>query len=191
MKKDLLTALRLTSICFTAVLLLSIVNLFTAPRINRSGEKRIEQSNKELFKDGKFFRKEFFKEYPDSTKEYYYKVLDNSQNIMGYITSVYGTGFGGDIHILIAFDKNLKVLNMKMLENSETPGFGKKWETQKSMDMFVNTNTQSKPFPVRKSMLPHEFIDTPHGVSGATITFNGITSAAEKAIRLMENNLKR
>jgi hypothetical protein len=54
------------------------------------------------------------------------------------------------------------------------------------MDMFVGTNTAEKPFPHKKSMISESFLNVPHGVSGATITFNGITEATKRAIELME-----
>ena len=86
----------------------------------------------------------------------------------------------------VAYNKLHNSYNIKLLKNSETPGFGKKWENQKSMDMFVNTNTDDKPFPIKKSMVSPEFLNTPDGVTGATITFNGITEAVARAISLMK-----
>ncbi|HBI37415.1 MAG: hypothetical protein A2015_07330 [Spirochaetes bacterium GWF1_31_7] len=186
MKKDLIIALKLGSICLVAVLLLSIVNLFTDKKIKLSNQLKMEAANKELFADGVTFKKNHFNKNNELSDEFYFEVYNSTQKMIGYITLINGTGFGGEIALLIAFEKNLKIKNIKLLKNSETPGFGKKWENQKSMDMFVNTNTDDKPFPIKKSMVSPEFLNTPDGVTGATITFNGITEAVARAISLMK-----
>lgn len=189
MKENITIALKLTLICFVAVLLLSLVNLLTAGTIEKNASAEVAKANKELFPEGEEFVKTNFK--PGTEKigdnDFYYIVKNNQGGVIGYIASITGSGFGGEIGLLIAFSKNLKIINMKLLKNSETPGFGKKWEHQKSMDMFVGTNTKEKPFPTKKSMVAPEFQDGPNGVTGATITFNGITEATARAIRLMNN----
>ena len=56
----LMIALRLTAICFVAVLLLSIVNLMTASKI-ADNKKRVETNAlKELIPDGKEYQKKDF-----------------------------------------------------------------------------------------------------------------------------------
>ena len=88
--------------------------------------------------------------------------------------------------VMVAFDKELKILNAKLLDNSETPGLGKKAENDQYMEKFKNTNTDTNPLPLNKNMLSSADKDS---VTGATITFNGVVGAIKKAADLLKNNL--
>lgn len=186
----ILIAAKLTLICFVSVLLLSIVNLVTMGKKEKNTKKAIELANQELFPEGtRFELQEFPDDIPKQLKksgEYYYIVKNSSGYFIGYIASIRGSGYGGDLNLLIAFSPTLEIINMKLLNNAETPGFGKRWEKQQSMNMFAGTNRPDFPFPRKKSMVALEFQDGPNGITGATITFNGITEAVSRAIRLME-----
>ncbi len=186
-KSNIIIAAKLALICFVCVLLLSIVYLVASPQIAKQKKARIKQANSSLFPSGKIFEKMEFNSSIKKNGEYYYIVKDAQNKLIGYIANVYGSGYGGTIALSIAFSPKLEVLNMKMLDNAETPGFGKKWETQKSMNMFVGTNTEATPFPKKKFMVAPEFQQGPNGVTGATITFNGIAAASVRAIEMMNN----
>jgi len=185
--KLLFIALKLTVICFAAVILLIVVNIITAPFIIRNNEKVEKEANKELMPEGNnFIRKNFSSlEEKQQKKYYYFEVQDSSGNIIGYIASAITNGYGGNMKLMIAFDKNLVIKNLKLLENSETPGIGKEFEKPKRMAIFIDTNSESKPLPVKKYML-----ENPDSVSGATISFNAIVKGIQRAIELLNNQLK-
>jgi Na+-translocating ferredoxin:NAD+ oxidoreductase subunit G len=183
-------ALKLTILCFISVLLLSIIDYFSDPII-KSNEKKIEiQTNEKLFPLGKRFeRKNFNSINTDLQKLYYfYNVMDDNDNIIGYIVSTIGAGYGGRMKIIIAFDSNLKILNAKLLTDNESPNIGKKAEKSKYMEKFVGMNSDIKPFPVNKNMLAQEDRDS---VTGATITYNGIAEAISSAIVLLEKEIRK
>lgn len=188
MNKNLEIALKLTVICFVSVVLLTGINLLTYKKIAENEIKAEEAANKEIFSEGEKFNKEnFLKTQVDNNKIYYFKVLDQGGNLLGYNVSSIGSGYGGEMKVMIAFDKNLKILNMKLLKNNETPGLGKKAEAPEYMEKFKDSNSVDYPFPAKKNLLKAEFQDS---VTGATITFNGIAQAADYAIKLLEKELK-
>lgn len=182
-------ALKLTSICFVSVLLLSVINLITEPQIKKNKEKTEKEAMTFLMPEAKDFSKiKNFKSISDNLKKdfYYYEAYNNNSELIGYIVSSQDTGYGGKMKVMVAFDKNLKILDAKLLDNSETPGLGKKAENDKYMDKFKNTNTEKNPLPLNKNMLSPADRDA---VTGATITFNGVVGAIKKAADLLKNNL--
>ncbi|OHD27469.1 MAG: hypothetical protein A2086_03475 [Spirochaetes bacterium GWD1_27_9] len=186
MKENLIIAGKLTLICFVAVVLLTLINFVTAKKIKQNQTIVEENANKLLIPEGnKFVKKPFTGYDPDTTGFYYYEVKKGS-TLIGYIVSVIGKGYGGAMKVMVAFDLNLKILNMKLLSNAETPGIGKKAEKQEYMAKFINTNTKEKPFPYNKSMLSQSDKDS---ITGATITFNGVTGAGRMAIDLLKKQI--
>ncbi|HOV14873.1 MAG TPA: RnfABCDGE type electron transport complex subunit G [Spirochaetota bacterium] len=187
MKNHFIIALKLALICLISVLFLSLVNFLTEKKIKQNGILIEENANKELINDANKFTKKSFKGIDsEKTGIYYYEATKNN-NLIGYIISTVGKGYGGDMKIMIAVDNNLKILNMKLLKNNETPGIGKKAETKEYMKKFIGTNTKEKPFPESKNMLPQEEKDA---ITGATITFNGVSQTAKKAIELLKKEIK-
>ena len=75
--------------------------------------------------------------------------------------------------VIASYSTDGTVLGAKLMSNSETPGLGKKAEEEWYMDMFEGKGG-SEPVPTAKSMLP---ADLSAQVSGATITFTGVSSA--------------
>ena len=184
----LFIALRLTVICFVAVLLLGIINALTAPNIEKNKIKAENEAIKILMPNGIPSPKKYFSKLPEELqKSYYYYEITNNNNIVGYIVSSESKGYGGTLKVMVAFDNDLKIINAKLLDNAETPGLGKKAENQDYMKKFIGTNTPDKPFPKNKNDLPPADKDS---VTGATITFNGITGAISKAIEYLRNEKK-
>lgn len=189
-KDHLKIAGKLTLICFCAVLLLTIVNYVTAGQIERIERKEEKDALSDLFtgrKDLTFTKKSFSDSSVDSNKEYYFIVKDNSGTLVGYVVSVFNKkGYGGKIKMLAAFNPKLAVIEMKMMTNSETPGFGKKYEKEKNIALFRGSNTMEYPFPLSKSRVKKEYKDA---VTGATITFNALRDGGLRAIKLLKDEL--
>ena len=189
-ESNLIIALKLTLICFVAVLLLSLVNLITDPII-KINQKEIEnESNKSLFKNGEKFIKKDFRSLSENEKKdfYYFDVKDSNDNSLGYVVASNGNGYGGKLKIMIALDFNLKILNVMLLDNNETPGLGRKAQKSVYMEKFKGTNTNSNPLPMNKNNLSSEEKDS---ITGATLTFNGIVDAISQAINLMKKETRR
>ncbi len=186
MNNHLIVALKLTLICLLAVLSLSLVNFLTEKKIIQNGIIVEEKTNKDLINDAEKFEKKNFKDPELQKSGFYYYEAKKGKNVIGYIISSIGKGYGGDFKLMVAVDTNLTIVNMKMLKNNETPGIGKKAETKEYMKKFVGTNTSNKPFPETKNFLSQEDKDA---ITGATITFNAIVKATKRALDLLKDEI--
>jgi electron transport complex protein RnfG len=102
-----------------------------------------------------------------------YDVLEGGKPV-GMLLQLTGSGYGGDLKILARYQLDGAIVAVELLEDSETPGLGKKAESPSYMEKFVGTGSPEKPVPVRKDMLSAQQADA---VTGATITFMGISKA--------------
>jgi RnfABCDGE-type electron transport complex G subunit len=110
---------------------------------------------------------------PEAPVIAYYPV-EQSGRIAGYALDLLGSGYGGDMKIIAGYRTDGSIKNIKLLDNSETPGLGKKAEAEGYMDKFIGTGADI-PVPVIKNMLKNQKeIDA---VTGATITFMAIADA--------------
>lgn len=189
LKGDLLIAAKLTLICFIAVLLLSIVHLLTMGSIERNNRKTEDMTNRYLIADGVKFEKSYFADTSvHADDEYYFIVTDSQDNLIGWTVSVMTNGYGGAMKVMVGFDTDLIVKNAKLLNNGETPGVGKEAERDEYMTKFIGTGSSARPIPTKKSMLAQSDIDT---VTGATITFNGVSSGIVRAASLLKSELTK
>ena len=180
MKKHIIIAIKLAIICLIAMVILTITNLLTRDTIDKYEKKMENEANKVIFPEGVIFEKKAFTNI--KTDSYYYTVFNSDNELIGYLVSTVAKGYGGEMKLIIGFEKNLEIKNMKLLSNNETPGIGKKAEDDSYMEKFIGSNTHSKPFPQKKIHLSDEDRDV---ITGATITFYGITSATKEAIYLL------
>lgn len=157
-------------ICACSALLLSVVNMVTAPKI-RAYEEQLTISALEEVSMG-FKVGEVVLVNDNSFVSKYYPLASNNV-IEGYILELNSSGYGGPISLVASYNSNGQILKIKMVSNSETPGIGKKSENAGYMDMFVGTG-YIVPVPLKKDQLSSDHISV---VSGATLTFTGISKA--------------
>jgi electron transport complex protein RnfG len=99
---------------------------------------------------------------------------------VGSLLELIGSGYGGDLKILARYDRTGEIRAVKLMEDEETPGLGKKAESPAYMDKFIGTGAAGNPVPVRKDMLPTSEADA---ITGATITFLGVSKALAEGAR--------
>ena len=63
-----------------------------------------------------------------------------------------GSGYGGELKLLAYYGTDGAIRTARLVDNSETPGLGKKAETAQYMAMFAGTGA-GRPVPVSKEML--------------------------------------
>lgn len=163
MKQYLKVALILFIICAVAAGLLALINSVTAPVIAEA-ELQAKKQTLGFLAFGNDIGETVTAE-DASVKEYTALLKDN--NVVGYVLEVAGTGYGGEMKLLAAYDVNGKLLGSKMTNSSETPGLGKKAHEDWYMEMFSSKDA----IPQSKNDLPSSEVAT---ISGATITFNGV-----------------
>ena len=164
------TALILAAICAVAAIVLATLNMVTEPAIEKYEEQKV-LSALESVSNGMDIGE--MKAVDDGYVTYMYPLTKNGKT-SGYILGLSSIGYGGELGIIASFDTDGLVMNAILVSDSETPGVGKKAEAKGYMDKFVGTGSASIPVPTSKSMLSD--VDAA-AVSGATITFTGITKA--------------
>ena len=103
-------------------------------------------------------------------------VFDASKKLLGY--AVYSKpasdgikGYNGETPLMIALDKNKKVLSVELLANSETPQYVQR---VKAAGFFKSWNGLSPKAACKKKV---------DAVAGATYTSNGVTKSLQAALK--------
>ncbi len=105
-----------------------------------------------------------------------YKVY-NSEELIGYCTSINTTGFNSQgIDMIVGSDTLNKVVMIKILDNNETPGIG------------TDVLSESEGFIGQFEGLarPIEFSTAITAVSGATVTSEGVRSGVDTALKAVD-----
>jgi len=138
---------RLFVICTAAAVGLGLVNEITEPRIaaQRVADRRqviasfIDKGEAGAAVAG------------SGGVEEYYAVADGDKTL-GYVLALVGSGYGGELRLLAYYDVDGAIRAARLVDDQETPGLGKKAETEEYMAMFTGTGGD-RPVPVSKAML--------------------------------------
>lgn len=90
-----------------------------------------------------------------------------------------GTGYAGPMRLLAAYRPDQSLFNAALLEHSETPGFGKRFEEPAYMRIFGDRGP-ARPIPDALNGWETEVLDA---ISGSTISFLGIADTLRQARR--------
>lgn len=107
----------LAAVCIVAALILGEVNSITKPLIAAQKEKEVNQALENIMPEADKYDKKAFK-----GGDYYqcYK----GKKAIGYILSAIGTGYSGDINMLVGVDNKGEITGIEVLLQAETPGLG-------------------------------------------------------------------
>jgi electron transport complex protein RnfG len=171
MKALVVVGLKLFAICAVAALTLGGINAITEPLIIQRKIMEMQQALDELTPDAQTGEAVAVTDNPVVVMRY--PVIKDGESA-GMLLELLGSGYGGEMKILARFDRDGTIRAVKLMEDSETPGLGKKAENPAYMEKFIGTGSEEKPVPVRKDMLTSGEADA---VTGATITFLGVSKA--------------
>lgn len=171
MKTVVLTGVKLFAICAVAAATLGGINAITEPVIIQRKIMELQQALKELAPDAETGDGLAISENPVVLKRY---PVTKEGDRVGMILELEGSGYGGEMKILARFDLSGSIAAVKLMDDTETPGLGKKAENPAYMEKFLGFGSTEKPVPVRKDMLTPGDADA---ITGATITFLGISKA--------------
>ncbi|MFA5513646.1 MAG: FMN-binding protein [Sphaerochaetaceae bacterium] len=161
---------------------LAVVNKITEPKIAEYEAKVLEDALKEV--SGEFEVGSQREISSNDTIKALYLLEDNNGEHTGYILQLEGTGYGGPMTLMAGFLTGGEIIDAKLLNNSETPGLGKKAENKTYMDKFKMTGSLEKEVPIKKEMLDKGDADA---VSGSTVTFSGIAKTLAKGSEYVKN----
>ena len=190
MKDYLKTGLTLFLICAVCATLCGVVNSITAPVIAEN-QRKTDLAALTAVSGGLF---------PGDSKGVSDKKGINSitplykeeslSTLAGYSLNLTGSGYGGEFTLIASYYLDGSLISAKMTNNSETAGLGKKAENDWYMAMFKDLGG-AKPLPVSKNDLSE---NDAAAVSGATITFNGVSSslkAGSEYVKEVKNGISR
>ena len=185
MNKIMNMAIKLLIICSAAAFALGVVNALTAPEIQKLEDKAKVKALNELIDQGSADpNKEIQIEGNDIISSYY--VIENGGETIGYILYLNAKGYGGSMTVMASYEIDGDVINSVLMNNQETPGFGKKAEKDGYMDKFIGKGSNEKELPLFGYQVEEE-IDT---ITGATITFMGISSALKYGSDYIKGGIK-
>ena len=185
MNKTLNMALKLLVICSTAAFALGVVNAMTAPEIQRLEDEAKAKALSKIITSGEADSNGEIKIENNEVVSSYYDITENG-NIIGYILYLKAKGYGGNMTVMASYTLEGDVIGTVLMNNAETPGFGKKAEKDGYMDKFIGRGSNGNPIPT----LSYQVEETVDTVTGATITFMGISSALEYGSDFVKGGLK-
>lgn len=173
-KKIIYLSLYLAIITLLSGLILFGFDQLTRPKIEYQKQLKIKLSLKQVFPSASSFVQ---------TKDNIFNAL-SGDNKIGVILKVVVKGYGGSMPMLVGI-KNNKIMGVKILEHTETPGLGaiaveNKHLTGKSfsfLGQFKMKNIRDK-FKAKEDVV---------AITGATITSQAIADGVKQAISLYKS----
>ena len=173
MKNYIKTGLTLFLICAVCASLCAIVNQITAPVIAEN-QRKADFAALQAVSGGMFPGESEVVEGVKGINSITPLYKDEAKSELGgYSLNLTQKGYGGEFTIIASYYLDGSVVSAKMTNNSETAGLGKKAENDWYMAMFKDLGASS-PLPTSKNDLSES---DAAAVSGATITFNGVSTA--------------
>lgn len=150
----------LTLICTCIALLLAVVNNITKDKIAENVANQQQKAILAIFPEGNET-----KEYINDAGDDVYIVYKDGEPI-GYCVNTTGSGFGGDVNVMVGIDPTGAVYGVKIVSMSETPGIGTKVQGESFLSRFVGQAGEAD-------------VDI---ISGATFSSKAVIEAVDKAL---------
>lgn len=166
-----------------ATAVLAYVNSVTKPKIEQFKIKAAESARSELIPNAEF-KAVTFKTEKDSLT--YYAATDKvTKALKGYTFVASKTGYSSSspIKTMVAIDSNFKVINIKVIDQKETPGLGTNCTNLSFTDQF------------RGLAADQLLVDKDGGkmikaLTGATITTRAVTNSVKEMIGIVKKDVE-
>lgn len=160
--------------CTICTLLLALINGITAEAREQQRMLKITQNRQLLFPEGKEFSEldvaDLQPEVGNLTA--LAQVTDQSGQELGYIAESNSPGYGGLVNVMVGIDTEGKIVGVRILDNSETAGLGKKVENDSFRNQFNDLSATDR-YSARNNP-EYKKIDA---VSGATISSEAVSQS--------------
>ena len=166
----LILTLKLFVICSLTALLLACVNALTADKIAQNEANEKTAAIESIFPE--FTSSEQIAPAPEGVSALY-AIFSSSEKI-GYAAELNPLGFGGKMTVMVGVDTSGKVVGVKLISHSETPGLGTRVGEAEHLSQYIGRNSES----IKSD------IDV---ITGSTISSNAIRDAVAKAISLYDS----
>lgn len=189
MKKIITLAAKLFIITAVATACLSIVNGFTSPIVENRAKEQYKMSMEEVFKDA-----DDFKSLEEVDKDKFTKLTESNDNIedivivskggteIGYVFKTIGKGgYGGPIKFVVGVDNDANIVGYKVLESSETKGFGSQVAEEPFISSVVGKNMSGEMVRAENPSKENEI----QAISGTTISVKAILNGLNGAVKAL------
>lgn len=171
--------------------ILAFYDTVTKPKIEKIEAKGKKDAMSYVLPQGKQFKEiKFSKE----SSESYFKALDENGSLVGYIFVAKGPGFSGIIETMVGTDTNFKIIGIKVLKHSETPGLGAETQVIKYGDtkpFFETWFTGKNSLKVVVEKDDNTSKDKVQAITGATITTRAVCNSINKYSQIVEKLVKK
>lgn len=180
-------AIILFLICLITAMLLALTYNFTKDTIAQRAVSDMEAAKQEVFPDANEFREienieeliagNTWMEPVKAAFECY-----EGDDMKGYVYSIKVAGYGGEITMTVGISLDGTIRGVKIGENSETPGLGKKVKDPNFSSQFAGKNPGELALTVVKTgSTKVEEID---GISGATVSSKAVVRGVQAALNM-------
>ncbi|MDG6244445.1 MAG: RnfABCDGE type electron transport complex subunit G [Methanolobus sp.] len=170
---------KLVIVAVVAAILLGITYVPTSAQIKLNEELAKQEILSDLFPEDNIDFEPVERDTldPDGEREViYYRVKDNTGNIIGYAFFNRYPGYGGPILVAGGTDSSFTTLKgMNILTHEETPGVGSKIEDPQFRDQFVDLPVESLALASSGGSID--------AITGATVSSNAVVDALNTKIR--------
>lgn len=164
--------------------LLGFVNFKTKDIIAKNKEVSAADL-KVVAKDAQDFEKLELVDDTTSVKEVFL-LKDKSGTVIGHLFKVSPKGYKGNIDMLVAIDKDSKIIGSKIMNMVETPGVGDKINNENFIKQYINKDAKSS-YSIARVVEKDSDIA---GISGATFSSNGFNKGINDAVSYFNKVVK-
>ncbi len=154
----------LTLVVFIAVSLLVLTESFTGPVVERRLQQQVVDKMTGMFPD--------VIDWDEEDGLYTLYADEQMTEFLGYAFLATGSGYGGDINILVGLEDARTVKGVVILSHSETPGIGTRAMEPAFLDQFIGLNIDDIDFVNNGGQID--------AVTGATISSSAIVNAIKE-----------
>jgi len=179
MKEMLKITLSLIVIFIAAGVIMGVTYKYTSPVRFYAEKKEKEEALKEMAPEATDPVKAAGK-WTIHGKSYEYYVATSSRKPVAYIASTAGKGYSSHIQMLVSLDKAMKIKDVKILHQQETPGLGDQVEDRKLfLDQFRGKGL------LQLVLIKGETKENIQAISGATISSRAVTNGVKDGVQTL------
>ena len=179
----IMPAIMLCIICLITTGLVAATFVSTQAARDEQAAITANANRRELCPDAASFEAiELTDEQQDSGLTEAFTALDADGKVIAWLINAQAKGYGGQVPVLAVIDPDGTISGLKILNNNETPGLGKKVANASFYSQFINQSAISE-FVVKNASGNQILIDA---IAGATISSKAVTSAVNLAGSLYE-----
>ena len=167
-------ALILLSIVVASVLVLALVNRFTANTIAQHTEEKQHAAMASVMPGANVFSEMYCE---DTTVDRISGAYAGT-TFLGYCVEVTSNGFGGAVRLMIGVDPNGSITGVSILDHSETADVGANASGSDFLDQYIGKSG---------SITVNTGLNAVQAVTGATITSKVVTQAVNTALTAVLN----